>query len=104
MAPNPFKQLDFSVSKVKESTRNYYCPTEEDYRKLFTEVLPEQPERIAVGIELMCWTGCRVRGLPYHSSSDEMGWLDVPDVQGTNGGGRVPVPPPLWKTSFSSSK
>ena len=96
LAPNPFKQVDFGISKVKEEQRNYYCPTAADYRKLFTEVLPQQPERIAVGIELMCWTGVRVSGLPYHSSSDEMGWLNVPDVPGTKGGGRVPVPPVLW--------
>ena len=96
LAPNPFKQVDFGISKVKEEQRNYYCPTAEDYRKLFTEVLPQQPERIAVGIELMCWTGVRVSGLPYHSSSEEMGWLNVPDVPGTKGGGRVPVPPVLW--------
>jgi len=96
LAPNPFKQVDFGISKVKEEQRNYYCPTAADYRKLFTEVLPQQPERIAVGIELMCWTGVRVSGLPYHSSSEEMGWLDVPDVPGTKGGGRVPVPPVLW--------
>jgi len=96
LAPNPFKQVDFSVSKAKEEQRNYYCPTEEDYRKLFQEVLPQQPERIAVGIELMAFTGVRVSGLPYHSSSKEMGWLDVPDVPGTKGGGRVPVPPMLW--------
>ena len=25
-----------------------------------------------------------------------MGWLDVPDIAGTKGGGRVPVPPLLW--------
>ena len=96
LAPNPFKQVDFGISKVKEEQRNYYCPTAADYRKLFTEVLPQQPERIAVGIELMCWTGVRVSGLPYHSSSEEMGWLNVPDVPGTKGGGRVPVPPVLW--------
>ena len=63
LAPNPFKQVDFGISKQKEEQRNYYCPTEDDYRKLFQEVLPEQPERIAVGIELMCWTGVRVSGL-----------------------------------------
>ena len=96
LAPNPFKQVDFGISKVKEEQRNYYCPTAADYRKLFTEVLPQQPERIAVGIELMCWTGVRVSGLPYHSSSEEMGWLNVPDVPGTKGGERVPVPPVLW--------
>ena len=96
LAPNVFKMVDFSVSKQKESKRNYYCPTEADYRKLFQEVLPEQPERIAVGIELMAWTGCRVSALPYHSSSEQMGWLEVPDVAGTKGGGRVPVPPLLW--------
>lgn len=96
LAPNPFKQVDFGISKTKQEQRNYYCPTEEDYRKLFLEVLPEQPERIAVGLELMCWTGVRVSGLPYHSQSTEMGWLDVPDVPGTKGGGRVPVPTMLW--------
>lgn len=57
LAPNPFKQVDFSVSKTLEQQGNYYCPTLEDYKKLFTEVLPKQPERIAVGIELMAWTG-----------------------------------------------
>ena len=58
--------VDFSVSKQKESKRNYYCPTEADYRKLFQEVLPKQPQRIAVGIELMAWPGCRVSELRYH--------------------------------------
>ena len=97
LAPNVFKQVDFSISKEKEQQNTYYCPTPEDYRKLFTEVLPEQPERIAVGIELMAWTGCRVSALPYLSSSAEPGWLDVPDVPGTKGGGRVPVPMMLWQ-------
>ena len=64
LATNVFKMVDFSVSKQKESKRNYYCPTEADYRKLFQEVLPKQLERIAVGIELMAWTGCRVSALP----------------------------------------
>ena len=96
LAPNVFKMVDFSVSKQKESKRNYYCPTECDYRKLFQEVLAKQPEQIAVGIELMAWTGCRVSALPYLSSSKEMGWLEVPDVPGTKGGGRIPVPPLLW--------
>ena len=96
LAPNPFKQVDFAISKIKEGQRNYYCPTAADYRKLFQEVLPQQPERIAVGIELMCWTGVRVSGLPYQSSCEELGWLNVPDVPGTKGGGRVPVPPMLW--------
>ncbi len=95
LAPNPFKQVDFEVSKAKQEQRNYYCPTEEDYRKLFQEVLPQQPEKIAVGIELMCWTGVRVSGLRYHSSS-RRGWLDVPDVHGTKGGGKCPVPLELW--------
>ena len=44
----------------------------------------------------MAWTGCRVSALPYLSSSKEMGWLEVPDVPGTKGGGRIPVLPLLW--------
>ena len=91
-----FKQVDFSISKELEQENNYYCPTEDDYRKLFHEVLPEQPERIAVGIELMAWTGCRISGVPYLASTDRMGWLEVPSVDGTKGGGSCPVPPLLW--------
>ena len=41
LAPKAFKMVDFSVSKQKESKRNYYCPTEAEYRKLFQEVLPK---------------------------------------------------------------
>lgn len=96
LAPNGFKMVDFSVSKELESKRNYYCPTPSDYRKLFHEVLPQQPERIAVGIELMCWTGVRVSGVPYLNQSQEPGWLDVPDEDGTKKGGRAPVPMELW--------
>ena len=88
LAPKVLKMVDFSVSKQKESKRNDYFPTEADYRKLFQQVLPEQPERIAVGIELMAWTGCRVSALPYHSSNEQMGWLDVPDIAGNNVGGK----------------
>ena len=95
LAPNPFKQVDFEVSKAKQEQRNYYCPTEEDYRKLFLEVLPQQPEKIALGIKLLAFTGVCVSGLPYHSSS-RRGWLDVPDVHGTKGGGKCPVPLELW--------
>jgi len=97
LAPNPFKMVDFSISKKLEEKNNYYCPTDEDYRKLFNEVLPQQPERIRVGIELMAWTGTRVSGVPYLRETEERGWLVVPDVDGTKGGGRVPVPMDLWE-------
>ena len=50
----------------------------------------------AVGIELMAWTGCRISGVPYLASTDRMGWLEVPSVDGTKGGGSCPVPPLLW--------
>jgi len=96
LAPNPFKMVDFSISKELEERRNYYCPTPEDYRKLFKEVLPQQPEKFAVGIELMAWTGCRVSGVKYLRETTKPGWLEVPDVQGTKGGGSAPVPPELW--------
>ena len=96
LAPNVFKQIDFSISKELEAENNYYCPTEDDYRKLFREVLPTQPERVAVGIELMAWTGCRISGVPYLSSTERMGWLVVPGIHGTKGGGSCPVPPLLW--------
>ena len=96
LAPNPFKLVDFSVSKTLEKKGNYYCPTLEDYRKLFHEVLPKHPERIAVGIELMAWTGVRISGVPYLKKSIEPGWINIPDVDGTKGGGRVPVPMGLW--------
>ena len=39
---------------------------------------------------------CPCQWPAYHSSSEEMAWLNVPDVPGTKGGGRVPVPPMLW--------
>ena len=96
LAPNVFKQVDFSISKELEAENNYYCPTPEDYRKLFHEVLPKQPERVAVGLELLAWTGCRIGGVRYLSSTERMGWLDVPNVSGTKGGGTTPVPPLLW--------
>ncbi|QNI58937.1 phage integrase family protein [Synechococcus sp. BIOS-U3-1] len=96
LAPNVFKQIDFSISKELELKNVYYCPTKEDYRKLFNEVLPELPENYRVGIELMVWTGCRVSGTKHLATSTEPGWLDVPDEDGTKGGGRVPVPMELW--------
>ena len=96
LAPNVFKQIDFSISKELEARNNYYCPTLDDYRKLFHEVLPKQPERVAVGIELMAWTGCRISGVRYLSSTERMGWLDIPNTSGTKGGGSCPVPPLLW--------
>ena len=96
LAPNVFKQIDFSISKELEAKNNYYCPSLDDYRKLFHEVLPKQPERVAVGIELMAWTGCRISGVRYLSSTERMGWLDIPNTPGTKGGGSCPVPPLLW--------
>ena len=96
LAPNVFKQVDFSVGKEVEQQGNYYCPTEADYQKLFNEVLPEQPERIRLGIELLAYTGCRISMAKYLSLSTDPGWLDVPDVDGTKGGGRTPVPMELW--------
>ena len=96
LAPNPFKQVAFSVSKEVEKRGRYYCPTVEDYQKLFHEVLPEQPERIRLGIELLCFTGCRISAAPFLSTSSDPGWLDVPDVDGTKGGGRTPVPMEIW--------
>ena len=96
LAPNPFLQVAFSVSKEVEKRGRYYCPTVEDYKRLFHEVLPEQPERIRLGIELLCFTGCRISAVPYLSSSADPGWLDVPDVDGTKGGGRTPVPMEIW--------
>ena len=33
---------------------------------------------------------------PYLRESRDPGWLDVPDVHGTTGGGRCPVPMELW--------
>ena len=96
LAPNVFKQIDFSISKELEAKNNYYCPSLNDYRKLFHEVLPKQPERVAVGIELMAWTGCRISGVRYLSSTERMGWLDIPNTPGTKGGGSCPVPPLLW--------
>ena len=96
LAPNVFKQIDFSISKELEAKNKYYCPTLHDYRKLFHEVLPKQPERVAVGIELMAWTGCRISGVRYLSSTERMGWLDIPNTNGTKGGGSCPVPPLLW--------
>ena len=96
LAPNVFKQIDFSISKELEAKNNYYCPSLDDYRKLFHEVLPKQPERVAVGIELMAWTGCRISGVRYLASSERMGWLDIPNTPGTKGGGSCPVPPLLW--------
>ena len=96
LAPNVFKQIDFSISKELESKNNYYCPTLDDYRKLFHEVLPKQPERVAVGIELMAWTGCRISGVRHLASTERMGWLDIPNNPGTKGGGSCPVPPLLW--------
>ena len=89
LAPNVFKQVHFGISREVEKKRHYYCPTPEDYRKLFNEVLPEQPERIRLGIELLAFTGCRISGVPYLSSSTEPGWLDVPEVDGVKGGGRT---------------
>lgn len=97
LAPNPFKLVDFSISKELEQKNNYYCPTPEDYRKLFKEVLPNQTERIAVGIELMCWTGIRISGVPYLAKTTEPGWIDIPDVDGTKGGGRAPCPMDIWQ-------
>ena len=96
LAPNVFKQIDFSISKELEAKNNYYCPSLDDYRKLFHEVLPKQPERVAVGIELMAWTGCRISGVRYLASSERMSWLDIPNTPGTKGGGSCPVPPLLW--------
>ena len=96
LAPNVFKQVDFSISKELEAKNKYYCPSLDDYRKLFHEVLPKQPERVAVGIELMAWTGCRISGVRYLSSTERMGWLDIPNTNGTKGGGSCPVPPLLW--------
>ena len=96
LAPNVFKQVDFSISKELEAKNKYYCPSLDDYRKLFHEVLPKQPERVAVGIELMAWTGCRISGVRYLSSTERMGWLDIPNTSGTKGGGSCPVPPLLW--------
>ena len=96
LAPNVFKQVHFGISREVEKKRHYYCPTPEDYRKLFNEVLPEQPERIRLGIELLAFTGCRISGVPYLSSSTEPGWLDVPEVDGVKGGGRTPVPMDIW--------
>ena len=96
LAPNSFKQVDFKVSKDVEKKNHHYCPTPEDYSKLFNEVLPELPENYRVGIELMMMTGCRVSGTKHLSSTAEPGWLDVPDEDGTKGGGRVPMPMELW--------
>lgn len=96
LAPNVFKQVEFSISKDVETENSYYCPTPADYRRLFNEVLPEQPERIRLGIELMCWTGARISAVPYLQKTSDPGWLDVPDVHGTKGGGRTPVPMELW--------
>ena len=96
LAPNPFQQVAFSVSKEVEKKRHYYCPTPAEYKRLFEEVLPEQPERIRLGLELLAFTGCRISGVPYLASSTDPGWLDVPDVDGTKGGGRTPVPMDLW--------
>ena len=96
LAPNPFKQVAFTVSKEVEKKGHHYCPTIFEYRFLFNELLPEQPERIRLGIELLAFTGCRISAAPYLSSSAEPGWLDVPDVDGTKGGGRTPVPMEIW--------
>lgn len=96
LAPNPFKLIDFSISKDVANAHNYYCPTPDDYLKLFNEVLPQQPEKWRLGIELMVWTGCRISAVPYLSRSAQPGWLDVPDVDGTKGGGRCPVPMDIW--------
>ena len=35
--------------------------------------------------------------VPYLRETDERGWLVVPDVDGTKGGGRVPVPMDVWE-------
>ena len=96
LAPNVFKQVAFGISREVEKKRHYYCPTPADYKRLFNEVLPEQPERIRLGIELMAFTGCRISGVPYLSSSTEPGWLNVPDVDGVKNGGRTPVPMDIW--------
>ncbi len=96
LAPNRFREIDFSVSKEVEKKNHHYCPTVDDYSKLVNEVLPALPENYRVGIELMMWTGCRVSGTKYLAASTEPGWLDVPDEDGAKGGGRVPVPMELW--------
>ena len=95
LAPNVFKQVAFGISKEVEKKRHYYCPTPGDYKRLFNEVLPEQPERIRLGIELMAFTGCRISGVPHLSTSTEPGWLDVPDEDGTKNGGRTPQRCPI---------
>ena len=74
LAPNAFKMTDFGISKEREEKNNYYCPTPDDYRKLFKQVLPQLPEKYAVGIELMAWTGCRVSGIPFLETAEEPGW------------------------------
>ena len=96
LAPNPFKEVAFGISKNVEAKGRYYCPTVDEYRFLFKKLLPEQPERIRLGIELMAFTGCRISGVPYLAQSTEPGWLDVPDVDGTKNGGRTPVPMEIW--------
>ena len=51
---------------------------------------------VAVGIELMDWTGCRASGVRYLSSIERIDWLDIPNLNGTKGGGSCPVHPLLW--------
>ena len=81
--------MAFTVSKALEKKNHHCCPTVAEYRFLFNEQLPEQPERIRLGIELLAFTGCRISAAPYLSSSAEPGWLDV---DGTKGGGGITAP------------
>ena len=88
---NNFLLVDFSTFK----TNNCYCPKKADYVWAF-ERMQQEKENVQVGWQVLMFTGVRVNALTYLSSMQEPGWLDLPDEDGTKGGGRVPMPLDLW--------
>ena len=54
--------------------------------------MQQEKENVQVGWQVLMFTGVRVNALTHHSSMQEPGWLDLLDEDGTEGGGRVPMP------------
>ena len=83
--------MDFSTTKAN----NYYCPKQPDYVWAF-ERMQQEKENIQVAWRVLMYCGVRVNALAYLSSMEEPGWLNLPNEDGTKGGGRIPMPLDLW--------